>query len=232
MSGDLAGRRALVTGASRGIGRAIAQAFAGEGAHVAIAYGASPAKAEETVASITAADVKVPWVWDVASFAGKKVGATNIPLAYPVHAVNGILISGLMTPIPMIGSLGMTSTAFAEGISLEETAPGLRSFSRPVKTEGSDSLNTFVWWRVDTTNDNVANSDRVVMAVTERLKDEHRDTDGRLYMFDVGEYSPWVKVRAVWRDEARDGWCKFRLFRTCSRRRSFCRFLHQPPMKR
>jgi 3-oxoacyl-[acyl-carrier protein] reductase len=54
----LAGRRALVTGASRGIGRAIAQAFAGEGAHVAIAYGASPAKAEETVASITAAGGK------------------------------------------------------------------------------------------------------------------------------------------------------------------------------
>ncbi len=55
MNGHLQGRRALGTGASRGIGRAIAQAFAGEGARVAVCYGASPAKAEETVASITAA---------------------------------------------------------------------------------------------------------------------------------------------------------------------------------
>ena len=52
MSGTLAGRRALVTGASRGIGRAVAQAFAAEGARVAVGYGASPGKAEETVASI------------------------------------------------------------------------------------------------------------------------------------------------------------------------------------
>ncbi len=55
MSGSLDGQRALITGASRGIGRAIAVAYAAEGAQVALAYAASPAKAEDAVAEITAA---------------------------------------------------------------------------------------------------------------------------------------------------------------------------------
>jgi 3-oxoacyl-[acyl-carrier protein] reductase len=53
--GSLDGLKALVTGASRGIGRAIAVALAAEGAHVCIAYNAHGAEAASVVAEIVAA---------------------------------------------------------------------------------------------------------------------------------------------------------------------------------
>ncbi|MCL5962231.1 MAG: 3-oxoacyl-ACP reductase FabG [Chloroflexi bacterium] len=48
----LQGKAALVTGGSRGIGKAIALAYAREGADVAIGYASNAAAAEDTVASI------------------------------------------------------------------------------------------------------------------------------------------------------------------------------------
>jgi 3-oxoacyl-[acyl-carrier protein] reductase len=51
---DLSGKRALVTGASRGIGRAIAERLARDGAIVAIHYGTREAEARAVVESIQA----------------------------------------------------------------------------------------------------------------------------------------------------------------------------------
>ncbi|MFB8239639.1 SDR family NAD(P)-dependent oxidoreductase [Kitasatospora purpeofusca] len=50
--GELAGRTALVTGGSRGIGRAVALRLAAEGALVAVHFGGNEAAAAETVALI------------------------------------------------------------------------------------------------------------------------------------------------------------------------------------
>jgi 3-oxoacyl-[acyl-carrier protein] reductase len=54
-SAPLAGQTALVTGASRGIGRAVALELAGAGATVAVNYASSSGAAEEVIAQISAA---------------------------------------------------------------------------------------------------------------------------------------------------------------------------------
>lgn len=75
MADQLKGKVAVVTGGSRGIGRAIALKLASEGADIAIPYVGDPAEAEETVGMIEALGVKVKtYICDVSKLS--ETGAT------------------------------------------------------------------------------------------------------------------------------------------------------------
>jgi 3-oxoacyl-[acyl-carrier protein] reductase len=61
--GELNGKVAIVTGASKGIGAAIARTFAEAGAAVAINYASNKADAERVVGEITKAGGKAVAIW-------------------------------------------------------------------------------------------------------------------------------------------------------------------------
>ena len=75
--GKLAGKVAVVTGASKGIGAGIAKALAAEGAAVVVNYASSKAGADAVVASITAADGRAIAVGGDVSKAADAQGIIN-----------------------------------------------------------------------------------------------------------------------------------------------------------
>lgn len=47
---------------------------------------------------VASSDIDVPTFWDVAGAAGKRVAVVNMPVTYPAWPVNGVLVTGLLTP--------------------------------------------------------------------------------------------------------------------------------------
>jgi 3-oxoacyl-[acyl-carrier protein] reductase len=99
---DLTGKVALVTGASRGIGRATAEALAEQGARVVVNYARNEAQAAEVVAGILGRGGQAEALrFDVASSAeteaaiaevAKRLGRLDILVANAGIAIDGLLI--------------------------------------------------------------------------------------------------------------------------------------------
>jgi 3-oxoacyl-[acyl-carrier protein] reductase len=104
----LAGKVALVTGGSRGIGAAIAKRLAADGAAVALTYSASPTKAEEVVREIEAAGGKALAVKADAADAD----AVRLAVAKTVGAFGGIDI--------LVNNAGVAAIAPIEQFSMED----------------------------------------------------------------------------------------------------------------
>jgi len=147
----LAGKTALVTGPSRGIGRAIAERLAADGALVAVHYGRNEAAAKNTVAAIeqaggrafiVGADLGVAGEIDTL-FAGLQAGLAGSPLDILVNNAGGALGTGSIektTPgeFDRLIALNMRTPFFI----IQRALPLSRDGGRIINISSADALAT------------------------------------------------------------------------------------------
>lgn len=155
--------------------------------------------------ALKANHVVVPSVWDVASFAGKRTAVVNVPITYPVHAVNGIMVSGLLTPSRLADRVGVEA-AFVPYTGNLATIGNPRSFS-PVLAGGLDHGGSrYDFHLIDTADDRQTLYDRVVLTITP-------ESGGApaVHSFPLGPYSDWIRIGHVGDGRIDNGWCQFRI---------------------
>ena len=143
--------------------------------------------------SVSSLDVEVPRVWDVASAAGRRVAVTNVPVTYPAHPVNGIMVGGIMAP------LAYTTDQMLRAVILEpfdEPFHPLDKEARSPRLRGETTLqsNTIVFVLYDTSDDQRPNHDTVVMKVFAGEEGSGDRENVPAYVYKVEEPSPWFSL--------------------------------------
>jgi len=163
-------------------------------------------------ASVNADDVEVPRVWEVASHGGRTVGIFNVPMSYPPQPVNGVIVSGMMTPVERAEPRVATPVPRHSRDEQPSEDP-VKSYSPARRTVTDDSLNTYSWSLHDTADDGIKDYDMVSLTVVAGTGPGGGGT-ATSYAFRVGDFSPWVRIQSMRNGEVEDAWCKFAIVKT------------------
>ncbi len=156
--------------------------------------------------SVGSDDVCVPFVWDAASQAGRSVSIVNVPVTYPVSEVNGIMVSGMLTPITLTRELKTRRSKHDRRTDyLVQPIPKHYGFSGAAI---EDSLNLFLFLLYDTVDDGSMHADSVTLRVLSKHYDDAPDPTLGEYRFATNEYSPWIRIRHNTKEEVKAAFTK------------------------
>lgn len=144
--------------------------------------------------AFSSSDVEVPWIWDIASAAGRRVGVTNVPLTYPAQPVNGIMVSGLMTPIVYRELDARRVIRFEALVGRFDAVLDRQSFMAPLIARTVLSLNTFVMAFYDMSDDGTSRYDTIALKVFPAQGDWNVSDDIPIVTFRPNEYSRWFQM--------------------------------------
>jgi len=148
---------------------------------------------ERDFQAVSSVDVEVPYIWDIASRADRRSAVTNIPVTYPVQPVNGIMVSGLMTPMVFASGITPRSVKAQRFVGKFDKELDSRSFTPPLIARTVLSVNTLVMIMYDTMDDGVHVYDTIALKVFPSKGDWEVSDDVPITTFDFGEYSPWFQ---------------------------------------
>ncbi len=162
--------------------------------------------------SVNADDVEVPRVWEIASHGGRTVGIFNVPMSYPPQPVNGVIVSGMMTPVERAEPRIAMPVPRQRRDRQPATDP-VKSYSPVWRTVTDDSLNTYFWSLHDTVDDGIKDYDTVSLTVVAGTN-SGGDSPAKSYAFRVGDFSPWVRIQSIRNGDLEGAWCKVAIVKT------------------
>jgi predicted AlkP superfamily phosphohydrolase/phosphomutase len=154
-------------------------------------FGSWDAQAHE-FRTVSARDVAVPALQDVASAAGLRVASVGVPVTYPARAIHGVMVGGLETP----KNHGPRLVFGTAGRAYPPRAPEAQSFSPPLSGALEDAHNVLFPFFLDSTDDGKPDYDKVALRVLEKGPGPPASRQLGSYEFPLGEFSPWVRLRA------------------------------------